>query len=253
MSSISTGGGSGGSVAGVVKFLEGNDSISVGPDITGTIHTLGTHGINTTETWALNNAITLGDLSSIIGSPAITLTTGDITLSAGNVNLPATNTAGTEGCLTSAGSVILAFPGTFNSNILLGVGAGNLNLSNSSRTIAIGTGAGNAITGNQNTIVSYQGFPSITSGANNTGLGYNVGSSLSGAASNNILLGNNSGASLTGTASGNVFVGYGPNASSHSNTISIGFNYTGANTQTTVVLLTVFQEFRFLDLLCQWS
>lgn len=48
MSSISTGGGSGGSVAGVVKFLEGNDAVPVGPNGAGIIFTVGSGNITVT-------------------------------------------------------------------------------------------------------------------------------------------------------------------------------------------------------------
>lgn len=244
MSSISSGafGSGGGGGVGTVKFLQGNDSVQVGPSASGIIFTVGTHGINTTgnagtntETWALNNTITLGDLSSIIGSPAITLTTGDLTLTAGNVNLPSTNTAGTEGVITFGGVAAIAFPNVaFGTTpvILIGNGAGNYNLNNSSRTIAIGQSAGNSLTGTQNTIVSQSGFQSVTSGSNNTGLGFGVGGNLTSSSSNNILIGNLSGNSISGALSGNIFIGYGPTTNTN-NRIHIGFTNSGSPTQTT--------------------
>jgi hypothetical protein len=126
------------------------------------LNILGAHGINTagsgnTVTVAINNAITLGDLSSIIGSSALTATTGDVTISAGNLNIPNTVTAGNQGEITVAGSRFISSYST------TGLGGGN--------TFVGGLSGNTTLTGNSNTCVGYLACPVLTSGLQNTALG----------------------------------------------------------------------------------
>jgi hypothetical protein len=237
---------------GNVKFLQGNTGGQVGPDAGGIIMVPGSHGLNSagnpgtnTVTFAINNAITLGDLSSIIGSPALICTTGDVTLSAGNVNLPSSNTSGNQGVITFGSARGIAFPdvtGGTTPVILIGSGAGNLNLGNSSRTIAIGSGAGAGLTGNQNTLIGFGSGPSIVSGGNNTFIGYSSGPNLNSTSSNNIFVGYNSGQGITGAQDANIFIGRGSSNldGGTSNAISIGFTNAGASTQTACYIDGIF-------------
>ena len=60
----------------------------------------GAHNVNTSGSGNQlivhgNNTITVGDLASVAGADAITVTTGNVTVTAGNLNLPNTNMAGT--------------------------------------------------------------------------------------------------------------------------------------------------------------
>ncbi len=237
-----------GSGTGTVTSLTGNDSVVVTPTAGGTINLLGAHGINTvgttnTETISITNAITLGDLASIIGSPAITLTTGDLTITAGNINLTNTNTAGTVGIVNYSGNRFISNYGTsntfvgqvsgntslttgsatFNSgfgfgsltalttgqlNSCFGIQSG-LSLTTGNRNTFIGAGAGDvATTGSQNVALGYSSLGELTTGGDNTALGYNSLGTPSFNGSTNISIGKDSGISLAGTESNNVLIGF---------------------------------------------
>lgn len=133
---------------------------------------INTSGSGNTIHVDLNNAITLGDLASIVGSPAITLTTGDATITAGNINLTNTNTAGTIGVINYSGTRWINNYGT--SNVFIGNNAGNLGLTvvSSVQNIGIGTGSLGALTtGVDNVCVGTITGTLLTTGGRNVALG----------------------------------------------------------------------------------
>lgn len=197
---------------GTVTEFTTDDSVIVIP-VAGNVNIFGAHGINTTGagdtvTIAINNAITLGDLTPLgVGVGAVTATTGDIIISAGNLQLPATNTAGTQGVITLGGQRF-AYANASGENAFLGVGAGN------SGTTPLGprnTGVGflalsNLTTGFDNTAIGTDSLGSLTTGTENTACGAQVsGSLLTG--SDNTLIGFQAGASYTGAESSNIIIG----------------------------------------------
>lgn len=154
----------------------------------------------------------------------------------GNINIP-TTAATPVGIITQNGSNFLH---TFNSNLFLGLIAGNLTTTGSGGNVGIGSGSLNALTsgigntttgsgnmpklttanfntsmgfnsmvvlttGSQNTGMGWQSLVSILSGGNNTGFGFNVGSDITTGA-NNTCFGINACAGLT-TGSSNLMVG----------------------------------------------
>lgn len=175
----------------------------------GNINILGAHGINTsgsvsTVTVAINNAITLGDLASIVGSPALTATTGDVTISAGNLNLPNTVTAGNEGVITFGGD---RFVSNFGSeNTFVGQNSGNTTLTGSGNT-ALGEAALTNITGGiENTAIGDQALFHLTSSPSNTVVGYAAALSISTGNGQNVIVGANGADSLT-TGTSNILIG----------------------------------------------
>jgi hypothetical protein len=170
----STGGG------GTLDTLTGDTGGAVSPTASN-INVLGAHGINTsgsgsTLTVAINNAITLGDLTLITaGNPALTLTSGDLTISgtgtnaAGNVNIPVTTTTGRSGVIEVNGNRFIHSFGS--NNVFTGVDSGNFTL-----------------TGDGNSSFGVNSSQALTIGAGNSAFGYQT--LLSGAAVNfNIAIG----------------------------------------------------------------
>lgn len=128
---------------------------------------VGAHGINTSGatnvvTVAINNAITLGDLTLLTaGNNALTVTSGDIVLSgtgvnaAANIELPDTNSTGGQGVILMGGS-------RFAHNYGGGVG----------ESVYIGNFAGNfTTTAGGNTALGYQALELVTTGSNNVAIG----------------------------------------------------------------------------------
>lgn len=80
----------------------------------------------------VTNAITLGDLASIIGLPSLTLVTGDATITAGNINMTNTNTAGTIGIINWGGTRFIHNYGA--NNTFVGGSSGNTTLTATDQT-----------------------------------------------------------------------------------------------------------------------
>ncbi len=215
---------------GALTTLTGDTGGAISP-VTGNINLFGSHGINTsgagnTITTAVNNTLTLGDLSAVAtGSPSLTLTTGDMTITSGNINLPSTSAAGADGVINVNATRFLHSFGTNNS--FVGSGAGNYTLSGTAST---GVGA--------------SALAFLSSGVNNTAVGASAGSTLS-IANNTTAVGANALAAASGsnstavgynalqanTGAQNTAVGSGAldaNTSGTPNT-AIGFNSLGAN------------------------
>lgn len=148
----------------------------------GNINVFGAHGINTsgagsTLTVAINNAITLGDLSPISpNSGAVTATTGDVIITAGDLTLPNTNTAGNQGIIKLGGSRFISNFGT--NNTFIGSSSGNTTLTGTNN-VALGTGSS----------------PTLTTGSRNVCIGSGSGSAYVSTESSNILIGD----AVTGT------------------------------------------------------
>jgi len=221
--------------AGTVPTTFTEDVGSAAPAL-GNLNMLGAHGINTlgagsTVTTAINNTITLGDLSVVAaGSPSLTLTTGDLTLSGtgatgANINLPATSASGAKGVLfigarfahTGNAAVENTFIGNDSGNFTLtgisntGVGQGVLvSLTTGIQNTVIGVGAGQAITtGTRNVLAGWRTFVVGTSGSNNSIIGDSFAGGGAFNGSNNVML--QAGLSLgqclyTGTESSNVLI-----------------------------------------------
>ncbi len=164
------------SSAGSVIQLTADDA-TVAIPVAGNIRIAGQHGLNTyaagnTMNIAINNAITLGDLAVITGSPAITLTTGDATITSGNINMSTTNAAGTIGIIKWNAIRWIHNFGSFNT--FVGQAAGNLTLTgtaNSSTGIGAFALAG-LTSGGSNTAVGFTALSGTTSGAENTSVGF---------------------------------------------------------------------------------
>jgi hypothetical protein len=175
----------------------------------GILDVVGSHGINTsgagdTVTIAVNNTLTLGDLSPVgAGSSSLTLTTGDLTVTSGNVNLPTTADADNGVIEVNSARFIHSY-GTNNS--FLGSGAGNFVLTGLNAT-GIGKNALAALTdggsntsvgvnsslllngGDRNCALGVASLQTITTGSDNIALGYSAGSSYATTDSNNIAIG----------------------------------------------------------------
>lgn len=225
---------------------------------------LGSHGLNTTGatnvvTVLMDNAITLGDLSAIAaGSPALTLTTGDLDITAGSINLPTTTaTAGIININSTPFIQATGFANTFvgfnsgnftlsgSSNSALGnetlndvtsgtnnVAIGNLaadNLTTASNVVALGAGSLGALqTGNYNTALGSLALDSVVSGTNNIGIGLSGGGALTGNDSDNIIIGH------TGTIGDNGKIIIGTNAT-HTSAYIAGIDGVNVGNVATVV------------------
>jgi len=151
-----------------------NEDVGSATPVGGILNLAGAHGINTlgsgsTVTTAINNAITLGDLSAIgAGSSALTATTGDITISSGNLNLP--NTASANVGVVEVNS--LRFMHSFGTNnTFLGANTGNFTLTAQAAT-AVGTAALGALTsGLRNSAVGNGALQLLQSGGDNVAIG----------------------------------------------------------------------------------
>lgn len=227
---------------GTLNTLTGDAGGAVSP-LAGNINTPGAHGINTlgnpgahSMTFAINNAITLGDLSVITtNNNALTLTSGDFTISgtgvnaAGNMHFPFTEASGSKGLIfiEKSGFGPFTFLNTLSANIFMGFSAGNLtltpgvgiqNTSLGADTLqGITTGASNDAFGNaalqqvssgsNNDAFGWTAGTSVTTGSNNAAFGHGaLGGVTTG--SNNSVFGFTAGSSLTTSDSNNVCINY---------------------------------------------
>lgn len=167
-------------------------------------HDIYTEGSGSTATVNLTNAIILGDLTPIpAGSDALFADTGNITISAGNLNLPAYNSAGTQGVIEFAGVRFVTTDGIDNQ--FIGINAGNLTMTGGNNTLFGAASLRSATTSSDNTLIGNQIMTTATSGADNNliigGGAYNVGTS-----SSNVIIGNNA-LALATTATSNTVLG----------------------------------------------
>lgn len=223
---------------GTVTTLHTQDGNNVTPTA-GVINISGAHGLNTTGTVgpntvtvAINNAITLGDLTPLAADAgAITCTTGDVIITAGDLTLPGTNTAGNQGIIKFGGQRwISCFP-LANNNTFVGNVAGNTTTTASGVT-AIGANALNSVTtgidntcigvsagasvttGGFNCIMGVQTGDRITTGGRNTILGQSAVSNALGptgltTGNDNVIIGYQAGLNYTSSESGNIIIGAG--------------------------------------------
>lgn len=187
---------------------------------------INTTGAGNTVRVELNNAITLGDLSNITGSAALTATTGDVTITAGNLNISGTNAAGTIGVVVYANERFISNFGTLNTFIgglsgnftvtgtqNTGVGRSCLrNITSGTNNNAFGLTAGLSITTGSNNALLGQSGVFVTTGSDNTMVGHESGCNVAGVTgvltgSNNVLLGSSSGDNYTGAESNNIIIG----------------------------------------------
>lgn len=219
----------------------------------GVLNLLGSHGINTsgagnTVTTAINNAITLGDLSDITGSAALTVTTGNIEL------LSDTASVATSPIISFTHSNRIAF---LYNDIYIGSSAGNLTASHIAgsgifnvgigplavRSITTGSrnvGVGNGVlevctTGQGNCAYGMTALDTLTTGNNNTAIGREAlsvtgvpGGLVSG--SRNIAIGAYAGNAYTSSESSNILLNNG-GVVTENNTIRIGTHGGGAGQQ----------------------
>lgn len=176
----------------------------------GVLNILGDHGLNTdgatdTITVAIDNAITLGDLSSIVGSNAITLTTGNLEVTDGSINIPYI----TLPLPSAAGAInINASPAIFSdgSNFVSGVFAGQGLQSGDGGNTLIGCLSGSGFTGSNNTTMGTLALLSATASTANTAIGRSSLASLLTGISN-LALGSGSGTTYTSSESNNILLG----------------------------------------------
>lgn len=236
---------SGGGV-GIDSVAVQNGISPVTPDVNGQISVFGSHGLNTTGTLntvtvAIDNAITLGDLSAIASaSNALSATTGDINIAAGNFKLPATNAGLTQGVISQSGSSLRMH--TFgNSNIFLGNGAGNGTLAGAENNIGIGLNALSGLTsGDSNVSLGDNCLRNVTSANNNCAIGTASLTTLTTSAANTCI-GHNSG-NLIATGNGrNASLGYQSinQLATGADNVCVGFqagtNYTGAESSNIII------------------
>jgi hypothetical protein len=186
------------------QSLTGDAGGAVFFDGSGNINTVGAHGLNSlgnpgahSMTYAINNNITLGDLSVITtGNDALTVTSGNITLSgtglnaAGNLNMPNTSADERQGEIRFGGARFVSNFGPNASNTFVGTNSGSL------ANLGVGSGGNSAF--------GFQALNSLAAaGPNGAGLNTAVGAqcmqnfSASG-------VGGNTGAN-TGVGSGALF------------------------------------------------
>lgn len=188
------------------------DDTNVVTPAAGTINLAGAHGLNTTgtvgpntATVAINNTITLGDLSVVpVNTPALTITTGDISMVAGNITFPFSNAAGTEGFIYVAGVPFMSSLGT--GNTFLGQSAGGLGSSGSLFNTGMGSGSLASL---------------IATADNNSAFGAGSLGNLAGSGDLNIAIGNNAASTYTTTESSNIIIGN-TGVIGDNNTIRIG-------------------------------
>ena len=190
----------------VGKTITGDTGGALSPTA-GNWNILGSHGINTsgsgsTLTVAINNAITLGDLSAIsAGSSALTAQTGDITITAGNFNLPLTSSANVGVVKVNSTSFLHSFG---LNNTFLGAGSGNFTLTAQGST-AFGTNSLSGLTnGLRNTAIGNGTLQVLQSGTDNVAVGTGA---LNAQITNNFNTAIGSGALGLYTGGGNTAVG----------------------------------------------
>lgn len=204
---------------GTVESLHTDDGNTVTPTA-GVINLSGTHGLNTTgtvgpntATVAINNAITLGDLTPLAANAgALTATTGDVIITAGDLTLPNTNAAGNQGIIKFGGNNFVSNYG--QNNTFVGQGSGNQSLTvvSAVNNTCIGAGTGTA----------------LTTSPNNTMLGVAAGTALAGGSGHNTLIGYQNGKSMT-SGNNNASFGYQSMtaATTATNVLAIGTNSAG--------------------------
>lgn len=159
----------------------------------GILSIVGSHGLNTSGatnvvTVAVNNTLTLGDLSAIAaGSSALTCTTGDITITSGNFNMPSTTSANVGVVEQNGNRFLFSYPDFRNT--FLGVASGNFTMTGISNVgighnafqvatsaqacTCVGASAGDSITsGSFTTAIGFGCLQAISTGQDSTGIGY---------------------------------------------------------------------------------
>lgn len=169
-------------------------------------HGLNTAGASTTLTFAIDNDITLGDITPIsAGSPALTATTGDIVLTAGNLSLPLTAADGSAGIIMQGVDTLLQ---TLGLNLFLGDAAGNLTLDTDAANFNVGIGSlslSSLTEGGSNSALGKGALSELETGSLNCALGTDSGSNYTTSESNNITISN------LGTASDSGVIRVGTN------------------------------------------
>lgn len=188
---------------------------------------INTTGSGNTVRVELNNAITVGDLSSIVGSAAVTATTGDVTITSGRIRLSSgTNAAGTIGTMTYGGERFISNFGTLN--MFVGPESGNLTntatqntgvgrsclaaLTTGINNNAFGLTSGLNITSGNNNVLLGQAGTCVTTGSSNTMVGEEAGCNVAGGTgvttgSFNILIGDSAADNYTSSESNNIIIG----------------------------------------------
>lgn len=217
---------------GIVKTLTGTTSGGARPPTAGNINIAGSHGLNATGavstiTVAVNNTLTLGDLTPLgAGVNALTLTTGDLNIAAGNLEMPTTSSS-TVGVYTYNAVRFLHAFGT--TNCFLGTESGNFTMSGQGNT-GLGHSTVPAITsGNRNLGAGPGALLLLTSGSDNVAVG-NAALDTITTSSNNVAIG--SFALTNCTTSNNTAVGQQAGANLASNGAMTAIGYSSLNLAT---------------------
>lgn len=265
--------------SGTVTTLHTDDGHNV-TATAGVINLVGAHGLNTTgtvgpntATVAINNAITLGDLSAIgAGSNALSCTTGDINIAAANLKLANTNSGGTQGVILLGGNNFIHNYGSTGRCTYVGQSAGNTSGSVRDNTgvgylaltsvgatgvtnVAVGTVAltscvgasantgvgysalqfltGNSNTTGQNTAIGHSALTALTEADSNTAVGHECLTMLT-TGTQNLALGNISGVNLA-TGSFNIIIGVSPTTGGIPSINGAGYAYTGAESSNLII------------------
>jgi hypothetical protein len=189
---------------------------------------INTSGSGNTIHIDLNNAITLGDLASITGSNALTLTTGDATLTTGSIKLSNSTSNLLTGYIEYAGISFIhnfgdrcAWIGSDIANPTASIAANDNNGHGYQVLRALTTGTKNNAIGNQSGLAG-------TTLTNNNFFGYQVAKNLV-SGDSNLILGHQSGDNYTTNESSNILM-HNLGVLGESNTLRIGFA-TGTGTQ----------------------
>lgn len=229
-----------GAQTGAIETITGNSGGAVGPNTAdpANLNLLGSHGITVTGnpgaftlTSAINNTITLGDVTPVaVNSDALTITTGDVTIADGNILLPLAESDGSAGYIgmpttgNASDNRVFWIPVASTTNTFSGYQSGNIAVSGTDNN-AYGNGSLAAITsGSSNCAFGTQSLRRCTSGDLNIALGSNSLDNLTTAESNigighlalseivdgsfNIAIGNGSLQNLPTNGSGNVAIGH---------------------------------------------
>lgn len=244
---------------GVIDTITTGDANVVVPDGAGNVNFTGSHGIVTTGAVAnsfnaaIDNTITLGDLSVIAaGSPALTLTTGNLEFlgsnqaAATNQMIRFTTNTGLDGNISMFKNMVFIGQQAGNTTMtgLFNVGIGSLtsyNLTTGAQNIAIGNGTlEDTTTGTNNIAIGYVAGGNITTGSQNIAIGSST--FANGAAglltgSNNIAIGNEAGRSYTGAESNNILFGAATTGTiGESNVMRLGTTGAGAGQVSTAFI-----------------
>lgn len=203
----------------------------------GNVNIFGTHNVNTsgssgaTVTVAGDNTITLGDLSSVTGSAAITLTTGDITLDDLNGS-----DEGIAKILFAPAAIGQAYSHIhfYLNGVFIGMNTGNQTMTSGVALFNTGIGPDSCSSltdGTRNTAVGHGSFSSGTTAEDNVCYGYVSGASIT-TGQENTALGTETLHDNTGVTTGsyNTAVGFRAGSdytSSESSNILIGARVLG--------------------------